>query len=334
MPAPVARPAMLTTYLDFERPLEELDRRLSSLGGGLEAERELRELERSRRALEAELYRDLGAWARVQLSRHPDRPQTLDYARSVVEGFVELHGDRRFADDPAIVGGIGWIDGHAVVLVGHQRGRTTQEKIRRSFGMPKPEGYRKALRLFRLAERFGRPVVTLVDTQGAFPGPDAEERGQAEAIARNLRAMTTLRVPVVVCVIGEGGSGGALALGIGDRILMLENACYSVITPEGCASILYREKSAVSVARAAEALRLTARDLRELGVIDEIVGEPTGGAHRHPREAMERVRGAVGRHLAELASRSPAELRDARYAKFRSMGRMGFGHLAPAEPLG
>ena len=257
----------------------------------------------------------------MQLSRHPDRPQTLDYAGQIFDEFIELHGDRGFADDPSIVGGFAWFQDRPVMLVGHQRGRTTQEKLRRNFGMPKPEGYRKALRLFRLAERFRRPIVSMIDTQGAFPGPDAEERGQAEAIARNLRAMAALRVPVVVCVIGEGGSGGALALGIGDRILMFEYACYSVITPEGCASILYRQKTAESVARAADALRLTANDLLALGVIDEIVPEPLGAAHRHPREAMQTLRAALDRHLTELCAAPANRLRELRYEKFRRMGQ-------------
>jgi len=278
-------------------------------------------LEARERDLEAELYTDLSPWYRVQLSRHPDRPQTLDYAGQIFEEFTELHGDRGFADDPSIVAGLARFEDRPVMLVGHQRGRTTQEKLRRNFGMPRPEGYRKALRLFRLAERFRRPIITMIDTQGAFPGLDAEERGQAEAIARNLRAMAALQVPVVVCVIGEGGSGGALALGIGDRILMFEYACYSVITPEGCASILYRQKTAESVARAADALRLTAKDLLALGVIDQVVPEPLGGAHRHPRDAMQALRAALARHLAELRAVPEDRLRELRYEKFRRMGR-------------
>ncbi len=321
---------MLTNYLDFERPLEDLDRRIENLHARHAPAAEIRQFEGERHVLEAEIYRDLGPWRRVQLSRHPDRPQTLDYATHAFRDFLELHGDRGYADDSAIVGGCAWFGKEPVLLVGHQRGRTTQEKIRRNFGMPKPEGYRKALRLFRLAERFHRPIVCLIDTQGAFPGPDAEERGQAEAIARNLRAMTRLHVPVVVCVIGEGGSGGALALGVGDRILMLEHACYSVITPEGCASILYRERSAEFVAQAADSLRITSRDLFELGVIDEIVPEPVGGAHRHPLEAIESVRQAVERHLAELSILWPDQLLQARYEKYR---RMGAG-IEPLAPLG
>ncbi len=321
---------MQSTYLDFERPLEDLDRRVEELSARRPRPAELQPLEQSRHRLEAEIYQDLSPWYRVQLSRHPDRPQTLDYAAQLFRDFTELHGDRSFADDPSVVGGLAWFGAEAVMLVGHQRGRTTQEKIRRNFGMPKPEGYRKALRLFRLAERFGRPIVSMIDTQGAFPGPDAEERGQAEAIARNLRAMAALRVPLIVCVIGEGGSGGALALGVGDRILMFEYACYSVITPEGCASILYRQKTAESVAQAAEALRLTAKDLHALGVIDEIVPEPRGGAHRHAPEAMESLRAALARNLRELSEVPRERLREARYEKFRRMGVLS----APPAPEG
>jgi acetyl-CoA carboxylase carboxyl transferase subunit alpha len=312
---------MQSTYLDFERPLEELDRQIEEARARKSPDAEVARLEARARDLEAQLYDDLSSWYRVQLSRHPDRPQTLDYAGQIFDEFVELHGDRGFSDDPSVVGGFAWLGDRPVMLVGHQRGRTTQEKLRRNFGMPKPEGYRKALRLFRLAERFRRPIVSMIDTQGAFPGPDAEERGQAEAIARNLRAMAALRIPVVVCVIGEGGSGGALALGIGDRILMFEYACYSVITPEGCASILYRQKTAESVARAAEALRLTAKDLLALDVIDEIVPEPLGGAHRHPREAMQALRAALDRHLTELSATPAERLRELRYEKFRRIGR-------------
>jgi acetyl-CoA carboxylase carboxyl transferase subunit alpha len=310
---------MQSTYLDFERPLQQLDRRLAALGTVPSAERS--GLERSRRQLESEIFRDLSPWYRVQLSRHPDRPQTLDYAAAIFRNFTELHGDRSFADDPAVVGGFAWLEDQPVMLVGHQRGRTTHEKIRRNFGMPKPEGYRKALRLFQLAERFRRPIFCMVDTQGAFPGPDAEERGQAEAIARNLREMASLSVPIIVSIIGEGGSGGALALGVGDRILMLEYSCYSVITPEGCASILYRQKTAESVARAADALKLTAKDLHALGVIDEIVPEPLGAAHRHPKEATAALREALVRHLGELNGQGGEDLHRRRYEKFRAMGR-------------
>ena len=312
---------MQSTYLDFERPLEELDRAIDEAHARKSPDVEIAGLEARERDLEAQLYGDLSPWYRVQLSRHPDRPQTLDYASQIFDEFTELHGDRGFADDPSIVGGFGRFEDRPLMLVGHQRGRTTQEKLRRNFGMPRPEGYRKALRLFRLAERFRRPIVTMIDTQGAFPGLDAEERGQAEAIARNLRAMAALRVPVVVCVIGEGGSGGALALGIGDRILMFEYACYSVITPEGCASILYRQKTAESVARAAERLR---DDLIDDSERKEILGgqaQRIGGAHRHPGEAMQALRIALSRHLAELRAVPHERLRELRYEKFRRMGR-------------
>jgi acetyl-CoA carboxylase carboxyl transferase subunit alpha len=256
----------------------------------------------------------------VQLSRHTDRPYTLDYVERLCSEFVELHGDRVFADDAAIVGGLARFRGQPVIVVGHQRGRTTTEKIRRNFGMPKPEGYRKALRLFHLAEHFHRPIITFIDTQGAYPGIDAEERGQAEAIARNIREMAGLRTPIIVIVIGEGGSGGALALGVGDRVLMQENACYSVITPEGCAAILYGERTPERSAWAAEALKITAPDLSALGVIAGIVPEPLGGAHRHPEAAIAAVGEAIAQHLQELLAFPTDELLRQRYAKFRHMG--------------
>lgn len=311
---------MLSTYLDFERPLQDLDRKLETFGSSPAEGEERAELQSRRQALERDIYAKLGAWERVLLSRHPDRPQMLDFANWMFDEFIELHGDRSFSDDPSIVGGIARFRGRPVVFVGHQRGRSTAEKIRRNFGMPRPEGYRKALRLFELAERFGHPVITFVDTQGAYPGPDAEERGQAEAIARNLREMAGLRVPVVVCVIGEGGSGGALAISVGNRLLMFENACYSVITPEGCASILYRTKSPETVARAAESLRVTAKDLHELGVADEVVPEPAGGIHRYPQEGVHALAEALGRHLKELRMLDPEALVAQRYEKFRRMG--------------
>ena len=317
---------MSTFYLDFERPLVELDERIAALrrlSRTSEAKaKELRELEIQCQALEREIYADVSPWLRMQISRHPDRPYTLDYIRLLCDEFVELHGDRAFSDDPAIVGGLARFQGKAVVVVGHQRGRTVPEKLRRNFGMPRPEGYRKALRFFHLAERFHRPVITFIDTQGAYPGMDAEERGQAEAIATNLREMAGLRTPVVVVGIGEGGSGGALALGIGDRLLMQEYACYSVISPEGCAAILYGERTPERVAGAAAALKLTAPDLLGLGVIDEVIKEPLGGAHRSPEAAVRLVGEALGRHLAELLLLPLDELLSHRYAKFRRMGEM------------
>jgi acetyl-CoA carboxylase carboxyl transferase subunit alpha len=313
-----------TTYLDFEKPLVEIDKRLDTLRRlttrSPEEQAELATLEEQCRRQETEIYGALSPWQRVQLSRHTDRPYTLDYIEHLCSEFIELHGDRNFGDDPAIVGGLARFQGRSVVVVGHQRGRTVAEKVRRNFGMPRPEGYRKALRLFHLADRFHRPVLTFIDTQGAYPGVDAEERGQAEAIARNIREMAGLRTPVIVIVIGEGGSGGALALGVGDRVLMQENACYSVITPEGCAAILYGERTPERVAWAAAALKVTAPDLLALEVIDAVVPEPPGGAHRYPAVAIALVGDAIAQHLEELVALSLDELLARRYAKFRRMG--------------
>jgi acetyl-CoA carboxylase carboxyl transferase subunit alpha len=274
--------------------------------------------------LRQEIYGKLTPYQRVQLSRHFDRPFTLDFINFMCTDFVELHGDRLFRDDPAIVGGTARLGELPVMVVGHQRGRTTAERLKRNFGMPQPEGYRKALRLFRLAEKFGLPILAFIDTQGAFPGMEAEERGQAEAIARNLAELAEVTVPVINIIIGEGGSGGALALGVGDRVLMLENGCYSVITPEGCASILWHhernEPPLAQAAIAAEALQVTALDLKRLAVIDEVVPEPLGGAHTNHKEAAEILRDVVSRHLAELGRKSVKDLLDERYRKFRAMG--------------
>jgi acetyl-CoA carboxylase carboxyl transferase subunit alpha len=315
---------MQTNYLDFEKPLLDIDKRIDTLAKldvrSTEEQAELEQLETEQRTHESEIYHTLPAWERIQLSRHTDRPYTLDYIEQLCTEFVELHGDRAFADDPAIVGGLARFHGQAVVVVGHQRGRTVAEKVHRNFGMPRPEGYRKALRLFHLAERFHRPILTFIDTQGAYPGVGAEERGQAEAIARNIRELAGLGTPIIVVVIGEGGSGGALALGVGDRVLMQENACYSVITPEGCAAILYGERTPERVARAAEAMKITATDLFALGVTDEIVPEPQGGAHRHPRAAIVAVGTAIERHLSVVKQLSIDELLTQRYEKFRRMG--------------
>jgi len=311
-------------YLDFELPLAALDERIEALRRrerGAAEVRELRRLESERRRLERTLYDGLSAWQRVQLARHIDRPQTLDYVARLCAEFFELHGDRAYGDDAAIVAGLATYRGAPIVVVGHQRGHSTAERLQRNFGMASPEGYRKALRLFRLAERLGIPVLTFIDTQGAYPGVEAEERGQAEAIAHNLRAMALLRVPIVSVVIGEGGSGGALALGLADRLLMQEYSCYSVISPEGCASILYRERTPENIARAAEALRLTARDLYRFGVVDEVIGEPIGGAHRNPRRAGEALERSVAKHLDELKAQSLATLLARRYEKYRRIGR-------------
>ena len=258
------------------------------------------------------------SWERVQLARHPKRPHSSDYINRVFTGFSELHGDRCFGDDPAIIGGFALLDSRPVMVIGQEKGRDTKQKLHRNFGMPKPEGYRKAMRLMRLAEKFRRPIVTFLDTVGAYPGIDAEERGQAEAIANNLREMSRLQVPVITIVIGEGGSGGALGLGIANRVYMLENAYYSVISPESCAAIIYRDSG--RAAEAAHALRLTAQELERLELIDGIIPEPAGGAHAEPAGAAELVKETVQKALAELCNQSPQELIDGRYNKFREMG--------------
>jgi acetyl-CoA carboxylase carboxyl transferase subunit alpha len=266
------------------------------------------------------LGESLSAIARVRLARHPNRPQTLDYIDLLMRDFFEMHGDRRFADDGAIVAGLAYFGRRAVAVVGHQRGRTTTERIKRNFGKPHPEGYRKAARVYELAERFALPVITLIDTQGAESGVGAEERGQTEAIARNLELMARLTVPIIACVIGEGSSGGALALGVANVVLIQENACYTVITPEGCAAILFRAGGEENVGVAAAALKLSAPDLLELGIVDEIVPEPAGGAHTAPAEAAHLMGAAIARHLESLVKLKPAELRRSRERKFAAMG--------------
>jgi len=308
--------------LDFERPIVDLERKIEALvrvgGDSTELRPQIAVLESRARELQREIFADLSAWQKVQLSRHPGRPYTLDYIEQLVQDFVELHGDRRFADDPAIVAGFGTFEGTPVMVVGHQKGRSTKEKVLRNFGQPKPEGYRKAQRLMELAARMKRPIICLIDTQGAYPGIDAEERGQAEAIAKNLEVMAGLPVPIVCAVIGEGGSGGALALGVGDRILMLEYSTYSVISPEGCASILWRDDS--KKPEAAEAMKMTATDLERLGVVDEIVPEALGGAHRDHAVTARNLGDAIRRQLGALLLLSPQQLQDERYEKFRRMG--------------
>jgi acetyl-CoA carboxylase carboxyl transferase subunit alpha len=265
-------------------------------------------------------HQGLSAIERVRLARNAMRPQTLDYVDALITGFFELHGDRRFADDAAIVAGLGYFGKHEVAIVGHQRGKTTPERIKRNFGSAKPEGYRKAARVFELANRFRLPVITFVDTQGADPGLGAEERGQTEAIAYDLELMARLEVPTICCIIGEGGSGGAIAIGVGNVVLMQENACYSVITPEGCAAILWRDATEQNVSIAASAMKLSAPDLLELGIIDEIIAEPAGGAHTAPAEAAHNLGVAIGRHLQRLAKMKPLEIRRARERKFAAMG--------------
>ena len=278
----------------------------------------------------------LTAIERVRLARNPLRPQTLDYIELLIRDFFEIHGDRRFADDGAIVAGLGYFGRHAVAIVGQQRGRTTTERLKRNFGKTHPEGYRKAARVYELAERFAIPLITFIDTQGAEPGVGAEERGQSEAIAHNLELMARLTVPVIACVIGEGGSGGALALGVGNIVLMQENACYSVITPEGCAAILWRAGGEENVAAAASALKISSPDLLEFGIIDEIVAEPNGGAHTAPAEAAHLLGAALARHLESLVKLKPGELRRARERKFAAMGSAYLTRLRVEgdEPLG
>jgi acetyl-CoA carboxylase carboxyl transferase subunit alpha len=315
-------------HLEFERPLVELEQRIRALreasetreGGGV-AEAELRRLEERAEKLGAEIYGDLDTWQKVLLSRHPERPYFLDYLERLCEDFVELHGDRGFADDPAIVAGFARFEGRSVAVIGQQKGRTTKEKLRRNFGMPNPEGYRKAMRIMELADRFRRPVLTFIDTPGAYPGLGAEERGQSEAIGQSLLTMSRLRVPVIATVIGEGGSGGALALGVANRVFMMQYATYSVITPEGCASILWRDGARAP--EAAKALKMLATDAQFLGAVDDVIPEPRGGAHRDPEAAVNGLRLSLRRALAALDGLSPAGLVDARYAKFRGMGVLG-----------
>ena len=305
----------------LEKPLLELEAQIQAMAMDPSQHREREKLQKKLEKLKHELFSNLTDWQRAQLARHPRRPYTLDYLERICERFEELHGDRRFGDDAAIVGGFGWLDGNPLMVIGQQKGRDTKQKILRNFGMPKPEGYRKALRLMKLAEKFKRPVLCLIDTPGAYPGVDAEERGQAEAIARNLIEMAKLEVPIVAVVIGEGGSGGALALGVADRVLMMENAIYSVISPEGCASILW--KDAAQAPRAAEALKLTAPHLLELGIIDGIVKEPLGGAHADPDAAARALKDAIVEAFSELADLPAEALVEARYQKFARMGSVG-----------
>lgn len=306
---------------ELERPLLDLEAQIRALDMDPGKAKEREKLQKKLDKLRTELFSQITDWQRAQLARHPRRPYTLDHIERICERFEEIHGDRNFGDDPAIVGGLGWINGQPWMVIGQQKGRDTKQKILRNFGMPKPEGYRKALRLMQMAEKFNRPILCLIDTPGAYPGLDAEERGQAEAIARNLREMAKLKVPVVAVVIGEGGSGGALALGVADRVLMLEYAIYSVISPEGCASILW--KDAAQAPTAAQALRLTAPHLLELGVIDGVVAEPPGGAHSDWDAASERLKAAVMEAHAALSGLDPETRADQRYRKFARMGSLG-----------
>jgi acetyl-CoA carboxylase carboxyl transferase subunit alpha len=313
-----------TSYaLDFERPLIELEKKIEELkvlstSGSVDFSSEISKLEKKAKKLQTEIFSDLSRWQVVQLSRHPARPYFLDYIQLLFTDYFEMCGDRCFGEDPSIVGGFARLDGKPVMVIGHQKGRSTKENMARNFGMPRPEGYRKARRLMELAERFEKPILTFVDTSGAYPGIGAEERGQAEAIAVNLEVMSRLKVPIVSTVIGEGGSGGALAIGVGNRVLMLQNSVYSVISPEGCASILFRDSTQAE--KAADALKLTAKDLLGHKVIDEVIPEPAGGAHRDSVKTAENLGKVLRKHLGELAELTPDELVKDRYEKFRSLG--------------
>lgn len=309
------------TILDFEKPVFELEQKLEEMkksSNRLGIEKEIARIETKVGQLKEELYKDLSRWQRVQLARHPDRPYTLDYISLMTTNFIELHGDRHYRDDKAIVGGFAQLDDYKVMIIGHQKGRDTKSNVYRNFGMSNPEGYRKALRLMKLAEKFNKPVITMLDTPGAYPGLEAEERGQAEAIARNLFEMSRLRVPILVCIIGEGASGGALGIGVGDRILMLENCWYSVISPESCSSILWRSWDYKE--QAAEALKLTATDLLEQKIIDRIIPEPLGGAHKNHKLAAENLKAAIIEELDELVKIKKDKLVQNRIDKFGSMG--------------
>ncbi|GHH97276.1 acetyl-CoA carboxylase carboxyl transferase subunit alpha [Neobacillus kokaensis] len=313
--------------LEFERPLIELRKKIAelkefTLNTDVDLSSEISKLEARLVKLEQDIYENIKPWDRVQIARHPNRPTTLDYISYLFEDFFECHGDRRFADDEAIVGGIAKFKGLPVTVIGHQRGKDTKENIRRNFGMPHPEGYRKAIRLMHQADKFKRPIICFIDTKGAYPGKAAEERGQSEAIAHNLFEMAGLKVPVICVVIGEGGSGGALGLGVGNRIYMLENSTYSVISPEGAAAILW--KDAAQAKRAAETMRITAPDLKELGIIDEIIPEIKGGAHRDVKKQAEQIEHTLLATLKELLKLSPEELVEDRYNRFRTIGEFDF----------
>lgn len=314
-------PPVASSDAQFEEPLTGLRRRLEELEGypeGSGHDREIRQVREELARQTAEVYGGLSRWQKALVARHPDRPHTLDYVAALMEDWVEIHGDRHFADDSAIVAGFARFRGRSIAVIGHEKGRGTKERIQRNFGQPRPEGYRKALRVMRLAERFGKPVVTFVDTAGAYPGLDAEERGQAEAIATNLIEMAGLRVPIVVLVTGEGGSGGALALGVGDRVLILEYAVYSVISPEGCAAILWKDQE--RKAQAAEAMRLTAPDLLRFGIVDQIVPEPLGGAHADPDACARRLGEELAKVLEDLGRKPVERLLEERYRRFRKLG--------------
>lgn len=321
----------MNLYLDFEKPLqtlelkiEELKRLVDSSDGSIDIKQEIYDLETKAETLKKEIFTSLTPWQKALIARHPERPYTMDYIHEIAEDFEELHGDRRYADDPAIVGGFGRIEGQTFLIIGHQKGRGTKDRITRNFGQPHPEGYRKALRLMQLAEKYKKPILTLVDTPGAFPGVGAEERGQSEAIANNLIQMSRFKTPIISVIIGEGGSGGALALAVADRVLMLEHSIYSVISPEGCAAILWKKNGEVGkeeYEKAADALKLTAEHLLTFNVIDGIIKEPLGGAHRDPATISMSLKKAVMSSLDEIRNVSPEQLIEERYRKFRKLGR-------------
>jgi len=314
---------MAIATFDFEKPIVELENKIEELEKSplvptVEVQKEINELKEKLAKIRGEIYSNLTPWQRVQIARHINRPHSYDYITAFIEGFVELHGDRFFGDDPAVIGGIGSFSGQPVAVIGQQKGKDTKENLARNFGMSHPEGYRKALRVMKMADKFNIPILILIDTPGAYPGIGAEERGQAEAIAKNIREMSTLQVPILIVIIGEGASGGALGIGLGDIILMLENAWYCVISPEGCASILYRDKNLAP--KAAETLKLSAPDLLGLKVIDEIVKEPLGGAHRDHQKTFEYVKEAIERNLKKLLSMDTETLLKTRFDKYRKMG--------------
>jgi len=310
--------------LEFEKPILELERKIEELkkftsSENIDLHSEIDRLGQKLDKLKREIFENLTPWQRVQIARHPQRPYTLDYIELITHDFIELHGDRAFSDDKSMVCGLASIDNHRILVIGHQKGRDTNENLMRNFGSSNPEGYRKAMRLMKLAEKFNIPVVTFIDTPGAYPGVGAEERGQAEAIAYNLREMATLKTPIVIFIIGEGGSGGALGIGVGDRVCVLQNSYYSVISPEGCAAILWKDRAKAD--KAASALKLTAYDLLDFGIIDMIIPEPLGGAHRDPKAAAQNIKSAIIKNIGEISAMSKEEMLEQRYMKFRNMGK-------------
>jgi len=310
--------------LEFEKPILELERKIEELkkftsSENIDLHSEIDRLGQKLDKLKREIFENLTPWQRVQIARHPQRPYTLDYIGMLMKDFTQLHGDRRFSDDKSMVCGLASIDNHRILVIGHQKGRDTNENLMRNFGSSNPEGYRKAMRLMKLAEKFNIPVVTFIDTPGAYPGVGAEERGQAEAIAYNLREMATLKTPIVIFIIGEGGSGGALGIGVGDRVCVLQNSYYSVISPEGCAAILWKDRAKAD--KAASALKLTAYDLLDFGIIDMIIPEPLGGAHRDPKAAAQNIKSAIIKNIGEISAMSKEEMLEQRYMKFRNMGK-------------